>query len=496
MSATTSTQPPITGLIDRIRRASNLPSPPAVAARLIEIADDPDLSLTKVVEILRVDPALTAKLLRLANSPLYARRRHIETLQQAVTLLGLDAVLTAALSLTLIGDTESTRSTSTVFRSQWSRSVHAAVAAQALAARCAGVPPADAFLAALVQDIGVLVIARLEPSTYGAGPSNHATLIAEERSALDIDHATAGAELLAEWNLPNHIVEAVRDSHRADVDPQRPLDAVVAVSGMIADAVAGDTEMMAAVRDHTAKLGLTTETVNEVLDAIAAALPPLASLLDASVPPADRLAEMASELIMERMISSQLATDELRQQFDHAAETASILVEQNRLDPLTRQLNRRTLELALDEHVEQWNRFGWPFGVLFIDVDHFKHVNDTFGHRTGDEVLTLVAAQISQHLRHGDLCGRYGGDEFVVILPTVATAQACIVAERIVTAVHGNPVRVADGALHHQTVSIGVAATDALGASLTRHALLDAADGGLYRAKHAGRSGWAIGSPA
>lgn len=474
----------------RIRSATNLPSPPAVAARLIEIAEDPDLSLTKVVDILRVDPALTAKLLRLANSPLYARRRHIDTLQQAVTLLGLDAVLTAALSLTLLSDSDSSRSSSSVFRSQWSRSVHAAVAAQALAGRSRIVSPPDAFLGALVQDIGILVIARLEPTAYAAADGvGHGGLIELEQSAIGVDHSTAGAELLASWNLPTPIVEAVRNSH-GDVSPDRPLDSIVALSGLIADALAGDSEAMSRVRERAAVVGIDTEVLNRTLDDIGEALPQLASLLQATVPPSDRLAEMAAEMIMERMISAQVATDELRRQYHDAESTAAQLEGEHRLDALTGQLNRRSLDAALDEHVERWRRFGWPFGVLFVDVDHFKQVNDTHGHRAGDAALTTVAERIASHLRHGDLVGRYGGDEFVVVLPSVSEQQAAVVAERLVTAMREHPVDLGQGVHITQTISVGVASTDRFDEPVDTGAFVDLADRALYAAKRAGRDRW------
>ena len=474
----------------RIRAASNLPSPPAVAARLIAVADDPDLTMTTVVDILRVDPALTAKLLRLANSPLYARRRHIDTLQQAVTLLGLDAVMTAALSLTLLSD-HTTGARASVFTAQWSRSVHAAVSAQALAAHVPSVPPPDAFLAALLQDIGILVIAKLEPQVYELlERPRHDAVAAAERVQLGFDHSLAGAELLAAWNLPGHVVEAVRNSHRDDLDAATPLDAIVSIGGLIADAVGGDSEIMPVVRDRAARLGITVDQLNLTLEAIDEALPALASLLRATAPAADRLAEMAAEMIMERMMSAQAATDELRTQFQSAAETATLLVEQNRIDPLTRQLNRRTLELTIDEHIEQWHRFGWPFAIFFIDVDHFKHVNDTWGHTTGDQVLAAVAAQLTQTLRYGDHVGRYGGDEFVVVLPAVSSLQANAIAARLVASMRSNPIRLPDGTLHTQTVSIGVAATDQMRGPVDRVALVEAADRGLYAAKHGGRDRW------
>ena len=297
--------------------------------------------------------------------------------------------------------------------------------------------------------------------------------------------------MLSAWNLPTHVIDAVRHSHRDDLGAENPLDAIVAISGLIADTVAGDAEIMPTVRERSEVLGITVDQLNLTLTAMDEALPQLASLLHAAVPPTERLAEMAAEMIMERLMSAQAATDELRSQFQSAAETATLLVEQNRIDPLTRQLNRRTLELVIDEQADQWNRFGWPFAILFIDVDHFKRVNDTWGHGAGDEVLGAVAGQLTQTLRHGDHVGRYGGDEFIVVLPAVSSLQASSVAARLVASMRSNPVRVPDGSLHVQTVSIGVAATDQFRGPVNRQDLIDAADRALYAAKNGGRDAWA-----
>jgi diguanylate cyclase (GGDEF)-like protein len=478
----------------RIRAASNLPSPTAVAARLIEIADDPDLSMTMVAEVLRTDPALSAKLLRLANSPLYARRRRIDTLQQAVTMLGLDAVMTAALSLTLLSDGETMGSTSPVFRTHWTRSVHAAVAAQALAQRCTGVPPADAFLAALVQDIGVLVVARLEPDTYVPlnRSSTHAEFLTCEIAALGADHAEIGAELLESWNLPNHVVEAVRNSHDFDRAAQDRLMSIVAISGLIADAIAGVTEAGHDAADFAARIGIEQDTFAKVLDDVAAALPELAPLLNATVPPADRLAELAAELIMGRLMSAHAATDRLREDLGRAEHILTAMEQQNRIDPLTHLLSRRGLDLALHEHFQQWLRFGWPMAVLFVDIDHFKAVNDTFGHQGGDEALQLVAERVVDALRDGDVVGRYGGDEIVVILPAVSASQAAVVADRMVDSFRSEPLRFRNGAEHRQTLSIGIASTEHLMPRAAVTDLLTAADDALYEAKRQGRDRWLV----
>jgi diguanylate cyclase (GGDEF)-like protein len=481
----------------RIRTASNLPSPPAVAARLIEIADDPDLSMTMVVEVLRADPALAAKLLRLANSPLYARRRRIDTLQQAVTMLGLDAVMTAALSLTLLSDRETMGSTALVFRTHWTRSVHAAVAAQALAQRWGSVPPADAFLAGLLQDIGVLVVARLEPEAYATmtRTSAHDDLVGAERAALGMDHASIGAELLEAWNLPDHVVNAVRHSHDLAADHADRLTSIVAISGLVADAISGSSEIMQTAAERAEQIGLDRTELSAALEDVAGALPELAPLLNATVPPPDRLAELASELIMGRLMSAHATTDRLREDLGRAEHILTAMEQQNRIDPLTHLLSRRGLDAALNEHFQQWLRFGWPMAVLFIDIDHFKIVNDTYGHQGGDEALTLVAERVVDVLRDGDVVGRYGGDEIVAILPAVSAVEATAVADRLVDAFRSEPLRFRNGAEHRQTLSLGVASSEHLTQRAAVTDLLTAADDALYEAKRQGRDRWCAAHP-
>ena len=130
---------------------------------------------------------------------------------------------------------------------------------------------------------------------------------------------------------------------------------------------------------------------------------------------------------------------------------------------------------------------GEPVGALLIDLDHFKHINDSFGHDVGDEVLREFAVRLATNVRAVDLPCRYGGEEFVVIMPETSLASAERIAERIRLHVAGSPFRVAGGKeLLSVTISIGVAAT--LGEADTPEALLKRADAAVYEAKSAGRN--------
>ena len=130
---------------------------------------------------------------------------------------------------------------------------------------------------------------------------------------------------------------------------------------------------------------------------------------------------------------------------------------------------------------------GDPVACLLIDIDHFKKINDGYGHDVGDEVLREFAVRLASNVRAVDLPCRYGGEEFVVVMPDTRLEDAERIAERIRLHVAGSPFRVKRGAeLLSVTISVGVAAT--LGAGDKPEALLKRADEGVYEAKAQGRN--------
>ena len=154
-------------------------------------------------------------------------------------------------------------------------------------------------------------------------------------------------------------------------------------------------------------------------------------------------------------------------------------------DALTGVLNRATLVERLESRACAFKRRGLPVSVLFIDLDHFKQINDSFGHAAGDACLSGVVAPIQAELRQSDIVGRYGGEEFVVVLTGADAAAATPVAARICERV--SEVRVEGfGAPVRLTCSIGVAGSDALG--VWGQHLIAHADAAQYAAKRSGRN--------
>src|SRR5476649_2693340 len=156
-------------------------------------------------------------------------------------------------------------------------------------------------------------------------------------------------------------------------------------------------------------------------------------------------------------------------------------------DALTGLFNRRYMEMHLASLVEQAAARGQPIAVLILDIDYFKTVNDSHGHDAGDDVLREFALRIRKSIRNIDLACRYGGDEFVIVMPETDMAVATMVAERIRRRIATEPFAIQKGERKLEvTISIGIAAINDTAA--TAAAILKRADTALYRAKKDGRN--------
>jgi diguanylate cyclase (GGDEF)-like protein len=163
------------------------------------------------------------------------------------------------------------------------------------------------------------------------------------------------------------------------------------------------------------------------------------------------------------------------------------LLNDSRTDPKTGLLNARTWEREAAAEVARAVRARIPLAVAVLDIDWFKRVNDTYGHLFGDEALKEIARCLPGVLREYDSAGRFGGEEFVLLLPYTRAVDAFRIADRVRDHISGLSLRTADGQTVQVTVSVGVAALDA-GSRRELSELLAAADAALYRAKRDGRN--------
>ncbi|MCA1971111.1 MAG: sensor domain-containing diguanylate cyclase [Rhizobium sp.] len=155
-------------------------------------------------------------------------------------------------------------------------------------------------------------------------------------------------------------------------------------------------------------------------------------------------------------------------------------------DPMTGLLNRRAFKEIAEHAITIGNRHGSSYSLILFDLDHFKSVNDTYGHDAGDAVISQFAEIIRSSVRNHDLAGRWGGEEFIVFLPDVGDGNARWTAERIRRDVAEFPFGDALGKELHMTVSAGIASSE--NAKLTLPSLITRADHALYRAKALGRN--------
>ncbi|HET6881677.1 MAG TPA: GGDEF domain-containing protein [Pirellulales bacterium] len=196
----------------------------------------------------------------------------------------------------------------------------------------------------------------------------------------------------------------------------------------------------------------------------------------------DVLKAAARILIANRRLQRDLA--EAQKEIQQQRQEVASLAAEARTDTLTGLPNRRSLNEDLARRFDQWRRHQIPLSLLMVDVDHFKKLNDTHGHQTGDEVLRLVAQALRKTLRQMDMAARFGGEEFAILLPGTRLKDAATVAERMRAAVAADCRQCAEREVK-VTVSLGLASVVA---DETVETLIKRADDALYAAKNAGRN--------
>lgn len=158
-------------------------------------------------------------------------------------------------------------------------------------------------------------------------------------------------------------------------------------------------------------------------------------------------------------------------------------------DVLTFLPNRRKIIVDLQEEVIRSTRYGTPLSISLVDIDHFKKINDTYGHLTGDEALRNLAARLREQIRHPDTLGRYGGEEFLIVLPNSESTAAVEQASRLCQRVREMQVESND---HYFSISISIGVAQYKIGQENWEQLLHRADTAMYKAKNNGRDQWAV----
>ncbi len=496
----------------RIWTSSQLPTLPSVAAKLLELTKDPETEIRQVIEVIKTDPAITAKILKAANSSFFGLASEVRTIDRAVPLLGTTVATSLALCFTLSDEAMTKGPAVAHYLAYWRQSIVQAAAAETLAQRHNRAVSGEFFLCGLLLDLGQLAMLKTIPRQYhpvrDAVQELDRPLIECEVQSLGFSHVDIGAKLMEHWKLPTTMIEAARLHHApwtalVELRDQPQFELIVS---MVAAAAIGDyfcTPFKGRALEQLRLLasncwGMTSTDVDALLTEVDERFKLAGDLFQVDLSsfgsPSDLMVEaneQLAQIAVKEHIASAQAT--VRQQ-SVEAENRVLQSHNEELrwqalrDPLTGLYNRHFFDETISREFNGCARAAAPIGLLFVDVDHFKRLNDTYGHQYGDEVLQRIAKIFSDSIRSSDIVARYGGEEFVILVKQPTEKGLERIAERIREQIAHEPFECQKTRVS-VTVSLGAALTipDRQGSDSHRE-LIAAADECLYQSKHSGRN--------
>lgn len=486
--------------LEHILNSPSLPSLPSVAVELLNLSRDPSSKQQDFVNVTQSDPAIAAKILKLSNSSFFGIRTDVKTIQKAISMLGTRAVTSLALSFSIARQSIGDSSTSKHFRDYWQRSVLQAIACEAMVEYQEEHSTSELFLAGLMLDIGRLamlkVLSRKYVDVLEKQSANGPSLNQLEIDAFEFDHVGAGTALLRQWGFPPTLVKAVEQHHATTPisDSDRELAEILRltrVAACISDYFYGYATGPALekyVQTAAEHLGLNRNAAMDLIDNVSERFRESADMFDADAyalpDPSDLMAganqQLAALAFAAEQSQADLATEmeALRRQAIH--------------DPLTNVYNRVYFDDVFSQEADLCRRNARSIGLIFLDIDHFKNLNDTYGHQFGDSVLIELANSFTTQLRESDVLARFGGEEFVILARQTTYDGLGILCERLRNAAERANL-VHEGTRVPVTISVGAAFLQPKSheAEITER-LIREADEAMYSVKKCGRNGVSV----
>jgi len=488
----------------RISALSYLPTTVAVAMKFVELGKDPEAGPDQYCKVISSDPSLSSKLLSLANSSWFGVRNRVTKLQVAINLLGLGTVRTLAISYCLTGLHSDLKLSAEESRTFWAASLCKAVMARRVAALSDNKHADEAFTAALFQDFALPVmyaVARDPVWTMLADAQiDWQTRLQKERELFRLDHAEIGRSIAQKLELPDLYVDAVAFHHQqqslCDFVSHRPTaDALHAAALCPHSLNIWNRKDMEQLDHHLRSLGVEDpaqflQTVEkdfvDVYRYFEQGECPEANLSELMIMATRELADSTTQLVgtVHNLLNQ---TASAGQEFHQLMNQHQQLEEAAARDPLTGVLNREGFTRRGADLLAKAARYGMNMAVVYLDLDNFKKLNDTCGHAAGDKALQTVSRIMREAVRQSDLVGRFGGDEFVLLLNDCSRENAHAVVARILQQVHATPMCSSAAKSHIQlTLSAGIVWHNAKDKLPTLDNVIARADELMYLSKRTG----------
>lgn len=469
--------------IAKIINGENMPSPPTIAAKLLDLVNQPDARIGDITKAISADPKLSAKLIDYCNSPIVASSRTVGSLQQAVTLLGMRTLRLLSLSFSVM-DTRG--GNGFPYERFWRHSLGTAIAAKTLS-KHAGFNADEDFLLGLVFNVGLMGIGaeftgelskRFEDDNFLESLSTSA-----ERAICGTDRYEVGARLLEKWNFPVDMVQVLDEYKGKDGDTRSRLFFVSQLLSKLLLSTEPDAKLLTDCRQVALELmAIDDSQFGDLFDQMIAEWKGYEGLFNfdsIAFESVNDLEAKARASVVQLSLGMEQTIREMSAQQQQLRELAL-------QDGLTQLKNRSAYDVETSMLSEQLRSRSSSFGLIIVDIDHFKSFNDTYGHAAGDVVLRSVAESLKQNCRKADPIYRFGGEEFVILLGECDYEPTVNVAERLRKSIESLRIEYAENLLC-VTASLGICWVHR-GVHDDFQKVFDAADLSLYEAKRRGRN--------
>jgi two-component system, cell cycle response regulator len=488
----------------------DLPSLTPIVSSILGLIESRDSQAKQIADLIQNDTALSSKILRVVNSAFYGLKSKVSTVQNAVVLLGYETIKTIVLSASVFEILLKNSDPIADLNIIWERSLFAAVTSRKLSRRIGYDNPEECFMSALVMDIGMLVQLKLHKEEYPkviySEIHKGEDIVTAEVDSFAISHERLGHALMQKWELPDVLSKPVlyhHDISEVDKEDSR-IQKICRITHLVrlATNIFFGKKKGRALHDYKVeserliKMGpdevdivfrSIREEVIEVARQYGFNMKPLQSyteILDAANKELTEQNRTYEEMNRELLAANKKA-ETLAKRLRKANEKLELVAS---VDELTGLYNRHYFETHFQRELTRCIRYKRPMSVMILDIDFFKKFNDTYGHLQGDSILQELGGRLRNLIRGSDTAVRFGGEEFVILLPETALYSARIAAEKVRRAIERDKFKYKPGNSLQVTISIGIAAFDGNEKQLSTKELLKKADDKLYEAKESGRN--------